>query len=45
MNGATIGILVAGVIVAAAWVGGHHFAPEIAKACSQFSTTVGSAVK
>lgn len=44
MNGATVGILVAAVIVAAGWIGGHFYGPQIAKACSEVSKTVGTAV-
>lgn len=42
MNGATWGILIAAVIVAAGWAGGHYYGPQFAKACSSISTTVGS---
>jgi hypothetical protein len=41
MNGATIGILVAAVIVAGGYLVGHHYGLSVEKACSTITKTVG----
>lgn len=41
MNGATIGILVAGFIVAGGWLAGHYYGFTVDKACSTITKTVG----